>query len=77
MSSETQPSEAWHREMCFLLPTGSTHCQSLKSWIVAIIPNELIKKKKNKLLELWPHIQVPERDERLGQSPVYERKNDV
>lgn len=32
-----------HQEMRFLLPTGSTHCQALKSWIATIIPNDYIK----------------------------------
>ena len=43
MSSETQPSEAstfWHHEMCILLPTGSTRCQALTSWILTVIPND-------------------------------------
>ena len=32
-----------HQETHFLFPTGSTHCQALKSWIATIIPNDYIK----------------------------------
>lgn len=39
------------------LPTGLTHCQTLKCWIVEITPNDFLK-----IIEIRPQIQIPERE---------------